>query len=69
MLRDPGRLHVGVEADEDGRETDEAVEAGNEFRHLGHLHTARDEGADNAADDDHGCEQPSNGPSRRRSSR
>ncbi len=43
-------LDVGVEADENRREADEAVEARDQFGHLGHLHAAGDEGAGRAAD-------------------
>ena len=45
-------LDVGVEADEDRREADEAVEAGDELGHLGHLHPRRDDGADAPPSDD-----------------
>ena len=56
--RDAVRLDVGVEADEDRGEADEAVEAGDQLGHLGHLHPAGDEGAERAADDHHRREQP-----------
>ena len=38
--RDPVRLDVGVEPDEDRGEADEAVEARDQLGHLGHLHPA-----------------------------
>jgi hypothetical protein len=44
---------MGVEADEDRRQTDKAVHRGHKLRHLGHLDLLRHIPADHAADGDH----------------
>ena len=44
------RIHEAGEADEDRRESDQAVQDGDELGHLGHLHAAREDEADAAAD-------------------
>ena len=43
------RVHEVREADEDSRETDQAVQNGNKLGHLGHLHATREDEADTAA--------------------
>ncbi len=46
-----GRIHEVGEADQHGRQTDQAVQDGDQFRHLRHLHAAREAEADEPADD------------------
>lgn len=46
-------LDMGVEADEDGGQTDKGVKCCNKLRHLGHLHAVCDEVAENGATRQH----------------
>ncbi len=46
-------LDVGVEADEDGGQTDKGVKCCNKLRHLGHLYAVCDEVAENGATRQH----------------
>ncbi len=51
-------FEVRVDADENGGQPHQAVEAGDQFRHLRHLHAFGHDPADDAATDDHRGDQP-----------
>ena len=51
VVREAPRVHEVRESDRDGSEADEAVQDRDEFRHLRHLHTAREYEPYSAADE------------------
>jgi len=47
-MRKPARVHEVGESDSHCRNADQAVQNGDKFRHLGHLHATRGDQADGA---------------------